>query len=388
MYRGDPARDGHPRGATLTADQATRLAPAWTKTLDGAIDGTPVVAGRLVVAAGENGEIAAFDLGSGAPRWSRRGLGSFSGSPAVAGSRVVAGTLTGHVYAFDVGSGRVVWDWRATGNEPAIWASPAVFGDLVLVGIGSQYGDQPLEPGAVAGLELSSGALRWRFCVEAGCTPGGGVWSSVAMDTAGRAFVGVGNPDDGVYAFDPATGRRIWSASLHPDAGRDLDVGATPIVASVGGREVVAVGSDGGLFDMLDAATGAVIWSRFLVAGSAVHGLIASPAYDGTAFYVPSAGSPTGVFALDPAAGSIRWEHATDLPVYSAPAAGKQVLLFGLGDVFGDPHRGALVALSTTDGSVLWSYDTHQSVFSAPAISGSVVIVGDSAGSLRAFRPR
>jgi outer membrane protein assembly factor BamB len=386
MYRGDLARDGHPGGVTLTADEASRLAPAWMASLDGAIDGTPVVSGGLVVAGSEGGEIAAFDLGSGAPRWSKRGLGGFSGSPAVAGGRVVAGTLTGHVYAFDLASGREVWDWRATGNEPAVWASPAVVGHMVVVGIGSQYGDQPLEAGAVAGLDAATGALRWRFCIEAGCVPGGGVWSSVAVDAAGRAFVGTGNPDDGVYAFDPATGRRLWAVSLHPDAGRDLDVGATPIVASAGGREVVAVGSDGGLFDMLDAASGAVIWSRFLVAGSAVHGLIASPAYDGSAFYVPSAGSPVGMFALEAATGSIRWEHATDLPVYSAPAVGKQVLVFGLGDVFGDPEHGAVVALSATDGAVVWSYDTHRSVFSAPAIAGAAVIAGDSGGTLWAFR--
>ena len=149
---------------------------------------------------------------------------------------------------------------------------------------------------------------------------------------------------------------------------------------------MVAVGSDGGLFDMLDASTGDVVWSRFLVAGSAVHGLIGSPAYDGTSLYVPSASSPTGMFALDPATGAIQWEQVTELPVYSAPAVGKGVLVFGTGDVFGDAHRGGLIALSTTDGAVVWTFDTHQSVFSAPAIAGSTLVVGDSGGSVRAFR--
>jgi polyvinyl alcohol dehydrogenase (cytochrome) len=386
MYRGDLARDGHPDGVSLTADQAGHLKPSWTAHMDGAVDGTPVVVGNTVIAASEKGSIAAFDLGSGAGVWNRIGLGAFSGSAAVAGSVVVAATVTGHVYAFDLGDGHALWDWSATGNKPAIWSSPAIYGKTVLVGIGSQYGDQPLEAGGVAGLDLSTGALAWRFCIKSGCAPGGGVWSSVAVDAGGRAFVGTGNPDDGVYSFDAATGRKLWAVSIHPDAGQDLDVGATPIVAVVGGREVVAVGSDGGLFDMLDAATGDVIWSRFLVAGSAVHGLIASPAFDGAAFYVPSASSPTGVFALDPATGAIQWERLTD-PVFSAPALGRRVLVFGTGDVFGDPHRGGLLALSTTDGAVLWTYDTHQSVFSAPAIAGTTVVVGDSGGSVLAFRP-
>jgi len=386
MYRGDLARDGHPDGVALTADEAGRLKPAWTAHLDGAVDGTPVVAGNTVIAASEKGSIAAFDLGTGAPIWSRSGLGDFSGSAAVEGGLVVAATLSGRVYAFDLRDGRAMWDWGATGNKPAIWSSPAIYGKTVIVGIGSQYGDQPLEAGAVAGLDLATGAQVWRFCIESACAPGGGVWSSVAVDAAGHAFVGTGNPDDGVYAFDAATGNKLWAASLHPDAGQDLDVGATPIVALVGGREVVAVGSDGGLFDMLDAATGDVIWSRFLVAGSAVHGLIASPAYDGVSFFVPSASTPTGMFALDPATGVIQWERLTD-PVYSAPAVGTHVLVFGTGDALGDAHRGGLIALSTSDGAVLWTFDTHQSVFSAPAIAGTTVVVGDSGGSVLAFRP-
>jgi len=388
MFRGDLARDGHPDGAALTAEQAGRLEPAWTAHLDGAVDGTPVVVGNTVIAASEKGSIAAFDLASGVTLWSKSGLGDFAGSAAVDGGVVVAATLTGHVYAFDLRDGHTIWDWHATGNKPAIWASPAIYGKRVLVGVGSQSGDQPLEAGMVTGLDLSTGAEAWRFCIEAACAPGGGVWSSVAVDAGGRAFVGTGNPDDGVYSFDAATGNKLWAVSLHPDAGHDLDVGATPIVTLVGGREVVAVGSDGGLFDMLDAGTGDLIWSRFLVAGSAVHGLIASPAYDGTSFYVPSASTPTGVFALDPGTGAIQWEQVTELPVYSAPAVAKRVLVFGTGDVFGDAHRGGLIALSTTDGSVVWTFDTHQSVFSAPAIAGTTLLVGDSGGSVRAFRPR
>jgi outer membrane protein assembly factor BamB len=386
MYRGDLSRDGNPSGVALTTEQASHLKPAWTAALDGAVDGTPVVAGNTVIAGSEK-EIAAIDLASGRTVWSNRGLGSFSGSPAVSGNVVVAATLTGHVYAFDLGSGRRLWDWKAGGIEPAFWASPAIYGKLVLISVGSQYGDQPLEPGAITALDLSSGAQQWRFCIEAECAPGGGVWSSVAVDAAGRGFVGTGNPDDGVLSFDASTGKKLWVAQLHQDGGQDIDVGATPIVAFVGNREVVAVGSDGGLFDMFDAVSGKLIWSRFLVTGSAVHGLIASPAYDGTSFFVPSTSSPTGLFALDPATGSIQWEQGSDLPVYSAPALGKRVLIYGTGDALGDPRHGSLVALSTTDGSVAWTYDMHQSVLSAPAISGTTVIVGDTHGSVRAFSP-
>src|SRR5438477_6492486 len=125
---------------------------------------------------------------------------------------------------------------------------------------------------------------------------------------------------------------------------------------------------------------------HFPVAGNACHGLSGPPPYAGTSLYVPSASTPTGMFALDPATAAIQWEQVTELPVYSAPAVGKGVLVFGTGDVFGDAHRGGLIALSTTDGAVVWTFDTHQSVFSAPAIAGSTLVVGDSGGSVRAFR--
>jgi len=138
---------------------------------------------------------------------------------------------------------------------------------------------------------------------------------------------------------------------------------------------------------MLDAATGAAVWTRFVVPGSAVHGLIASPAFDGTAVYVPSASPPTGMNALDPATGEYFWQQLTDLPIYSAPAAGADVVVFGTGDVFGDPGAGKMLALSTRDGSVVWSYDMKSSVVSAPAISGDDVLVGDTAGALTAFGP-
>jgi outer membrane protein assembly factor BamB len=118
-----------------------------------------------------------------------------------------------------------------------------------------------------------------------------------------------------------------------------------------------------------------------------VHGLLASPAYDGTAFFAASAGDPTGVLALNPTDGLVRWRHLTDLPVYSAPVVGEGVVLFGIGAVFGDVSRGSIEALSASDGSILWSYDTHSAVRSGPALAGDLLVVGDYAGDVMEFRP-
>jgi len=387
MYRGDLARDGHPPAATLTASEATRLRLAWRASAGAAVEGTPAVAGGLVVVGTEGGSAEAFDERTGAIAWRLNGLGAISGSPAVAGSLVFVGTLTGRLYGIELATGRERWEWSAPGTKPAIWSSPGVVGGAVVVGIASQYGDTPLEAGRVIAVGAATGHLLWSACVEAGCAPGGGVWSSAAFDGAGRGYVGTGNPDDAVLAFDAATGRRLWAMSLYPDLDRDLDVGATPIVLRLGGREVVAEGSNGGVFAVLDASTGTIVWKSTLVEGSAVHGLIASPAFDGTTIYVPSASPPTGMFALDPGSGAVRWRHATDLPVYSAPVACDGLIVFGTGDVFGDRHRGELFALSAADGSVLWSFDVRSAVFGGPAAAGSTVVAGDEDGEVLAFRP-
>jgi outer membrane protein assembly factor BamB len=387
MYRGDLLRDGHPETATLDVSAAGHLAPAWRAFINGPVDGSPAVADGMVVAGSHGGWLAAFSASTGAIQWADGGLGPISGSPAIDGGRVIVGTLSGQVRAFDLANGRQLWDWKAPGDQPAIWSSPTVYLTFVLAGIGSQYGDSPLEAGRMAALDLATGREVWELCVRAACTPGGGIWSTPAIDSAGRAFVGVGNPDDGVLAFDAMTGKRLWEHAFYADDGRDLDVGASPVVFGTGTHEVVAVGSVAGVFNALDAATGTVVWSDDLVSGSAVHGLTASPGYDGTRLFVGSASPPNGMFALNASDGRVLWRHETDLPVYSSPAVAEGVVLFGTGAVFGDTTVGSIVALSTSDGQVLWTYDTHSAVRSSPAIAGRLVVAGDAKGDVFAFRP-
>jgi outer membrane protein assembly factor BamB len=390
MYRGDLARDGHPAEATLNASVAKHLKAAWQVEMSGAINGTPAVAGGMVFAASGGGVVAAYRLDSGAMLWQLPRLGAIFSSPTVAAGQVIVGTLTGHVIAIGL-DGTLRWDSTVPGFKPAIWSSPTVYGQLVLAGVSSQYGDEPLEDGAVIAFDLATGSQMWELCARvvprAGCVVGDGIWSTPAIDAAGRGYVGVGNPDDGVLAFEVATGKPLWFTSFHTDAGRDVDVGATPIVLQLAGREVIAVGSNAGVFKVLDSASGAVVWSRDLVNGSAVHGLLASPGYDGNYFYIPSAGTPSGLYALAVTDGKTAWTNHAGLPIYSAPAIGKGVVVFGTGDVFGDPNEGGMVALSSRDGTVLWTNDLHSAVFSGPAISGNTVLVGDSRGDLIAFRP-
>lgn len=388
MFRGDLSRDGHPSTATLDSGAAARLAVAWRAGMAGAVDGSPAVSEGRVVAGSQGGRLAAYDASTGSRLWEVVGLGPIAGSPSIAGHRVFAGSLSGHVRAFGLARGERLWDWKAPGVAPAIWSSPAVYGSLLLVGVGSQFGDTPLEVGRMIALDVATGREAWATCAMAGCDPGGGIWSTPAVDAAGRAFVGVGNPVDGILAFSASSGSRLWTYSFYADAARDLDVGASPVLLDVAGREAVGVGSVAGVFKLLDASSGAVIWSDELVSGSPVHGLIASPGFDGTNLYVGSASAPTGMFALNPKGGGVIWRRQTDQAVYSSPAVGSGALVFGTGVVFGDLRSGSIIALASRDGHVLWSFDAHSAVHSSPAIAGNLVVVGDSNGDLFAFRPK
>lgn len=387
MFRGDLARDGHPPSATLNDTAARRLALSWQARLEGAVDGTPAVSDGMVVAGSMGGELAAYAEASGRTVWEDSGLGPISSSATIDGDRVLIGTLNGHVLALDLSDGKQLWDWTSPGDQPAIWASPTVYRGVVVIGSASPYGDTPLEPGRISGLDAATGRQLWTTCLRGGCQVGDGVWSTPSIDAGGVAYVGVGNPEDGVRAFDPRTGAPLWGVSLYPDAGNDLDVGSSPVVFEDAGREVLAVTSVAGTIALLDARTGGMIWSRSLVAGSAVHGLLATAAFDGTSLFAASASPPTGVFALRPD-GSQRWMHATGLAVYSAPAAARGVVVFGTGNVFGDLSAGSVVAVSTLDGSTLWSYDTGSAVRSSPAVAGDLVAIGDHSGDLLVFRPR
>ena len=78
MFRGDLSRDGHPPGATLTRDQLKHYRLKWSHTLNGAVDGTPVVVNGLVYAASFGGRLDAYHLDDGARRLVER-LGGDSG---------------------------------------------------------------------------------------------------------------------------------------------------------------------------------------------------------------------------------------------------------------------------------------------------------------------
>ncbi len=117
----------------------------------------------------------------------------------------------------------------------------------------------------------------------------------------------------------------------------------------------------------------------------------------------------------------ILWQYKDgDSPIFSSPAVGKDVVVFGsrdkrihclrlndgkevwnfetLGQVDRSPvicldkvvvgsNDGRLYLLRLTDGKELWSYQIGEPIVSSPAVVGGIVVVGCDDGYVYAFGP-
>lgn len=183
-----------------------------------------------------------------------------------------------------------------------------------------------------------------------------GGYAEVAI-TPGRAFtMEARNGRDDVVAFDPASGRELWRATVGEtyrghDGSHDGPI-ATP---AVDGTDVFAVGPHGVLV-ALDAATGRERWRHDLVgefgASAMIYGFGSSPLVEGTAVIVQTGGEKSrGLLAFDRATGKLLWNAPHGLRgSYSSPAvgtlAGVRQIIAAAGD--------RVYAVSPADGRLLW----------------------------------
>jgi outer membrane protein assembly factor BamB len=260
---------------------------------------------------------------------SRQGYAGVGGSPAVVGGRVYFSALTGKLYCLDASSFALQWvtDLRHTDlahNQPVEhggaaksegWSSPLVANGRVYVGFGE--GEDPdgvaARYGFVYCLDAASGNVVWLFCTNhfgggdnnpnvippatfSGVPPapftkaannpvntGAAPWSSAAYDAGlDRIYIGTGNakPDDplpdpkyasGMLSLDASTGefkkffQPAKSDNYRPNFDMDVDVPGGPTVFSRNGQRVVGIGTKGGSYFVLNAASLAVLQRRQLL---------------------------------------------------------------------------------------------------------------------------
>jgi outer membrane protein assembly factor BamB len=231
-WRG-PSGQGLVRGSGYPDRWSETENVAWKVEVPGTGNSSPIVWGDQIVMAtsydrGARKSLIAFSRTDGRRLWetfapdgpaerAHQKNGHASGTPATDGSRVYAYLGNHGLFAVDM-SGKAIWH-QPVGPFDAYHGtagSPLLYRDRVIV-----YQDQRA-PGAsfVAAFDAATGRQLWRTPRRE--TVGWG--TPIAVRAGGRDEIIVSSMHR-VYAYDPDTGKELWSA-----AGNLVEVIPTPVV--------------------------------------------------------------------------------------------------------------------------------------------------------------
>lgn len=200
---------------TVYAWHIANGAEAWRRPTGGRVRSSPAVSDSTIYVGSFDGTVYALDARTGVERWTYETEGtalnsanfgydrrSIQSSPVVADSTLLVGSRDGHLYALDRTTGRLRWKvahdetswiiatpavrdslvidassdahfvhalrlrdgtetWRVK-TYHSVWASPLVSGNLAIVAEGRYDG---FGRGVVRGLDVATGAERWRLVV-------------------------------------------------------------------------------------------------------------------------------------------------------------------------------------------------------------------------------
>ena len=212
--------------------------------------------------------------------------------------------------------------------------------------------------------------------------PVGPAWSSFAVQD-GRFYTQEQRGDDEIVAcYDVATGKLVWK---HLDRARfwESNAGpgprATPTLSN--GRVYTHGGT--GIVNVLDAATGNVVWSRNSVTDTGTKvpawGIASSPLVVDDIVVVAAAGN---LVAYDLGSGKPRWTGPAGHTGYSSPQllninGVTQIVLL---------HSNGVTSVAPADGKLLWEHEWSGEPIVQPAVAASgdlLISVSESSGLRR-----
>ncbi len=449
--------DGHPGvdeantrnvKGPIDSSSVNELQPAWRVRLTGqstygSYASTPIIAGGVVYSQDLASNVQAIDLESGEVLW-EMSFESPSHGPnglAVAEGLVFGGTADS-AFALDQETGKQVWSTKlAKQSTESIDMAPGVHDGMVYVATVPVTATEDYGAGAVGtlyALDGKTGKEAWHFDTvpadlwgHKDVNSGGGLWYPPSFDSKGGMYFGTGNPGplpgttkfpwgqsrpgdnhyaDSLVKLDAKTGKLQWYYQETPHNIYDWDFQDSPVLLSVGGRELAIGAGKSGYVVAVDAKTGKPVWRRSVgehnghdqdplyamrgeyskiktgeVFPGEIGGVIAPMATDGKTLFVPvinhsmvvKSGSEiaeesaaTGeLVGLDAATGKVEWQTKFTGPAYGAPVVSNDV-------VFETTAEGIVHALTTKAGGELWSAQLPSGTNAGVMLNGDMLVAG------------
>ena len=436
-------------GGPINSSNVATLASAWTlpittKSEYGSYSSAPIISGGVIYSQDLESNVQAIDLQTGKVIWTKIYESPDQGpNGLVVQGGIVFGATTSAAFALNEKTGQQLWSVTLARNEhEGIDMAPGYHDGIVYVSTVPGNATQFYEGegvGTLWALEAKTGRKLWHFDTvpedlwsptNVDINTGGGLWYAPAFDEHGNMYVGTGNPGpfpgtkqfpwgssrpgpdlytDSIVKLNATTGQIKWYYQLTPHDLYDHDLQDPPILANVGGRQVVIAAGKGGIVIALDAETGKLLWKRpvgthnghdndnlYALKGEysklktpetvypgLLGGVIAPMATNGSTVFVPvvnhsvtitSQGqteeqSPLEgeVVALEAATGAVKWDQKLASADFGAATAVNDIVLV-------PAFSGKLFAFDDSNGSVAWETQLPAGINTGVSVSGDTVV--------------
>jgi outer membrane protein assembly factor BamB len=436
-------------GGPIDSATVAKLAVAWSLPLSakseyGSYASAPVISNGVVFSQDLDSNVQAIDLKTGKVIWTKTYDSPDQGPNGlvVQGGRVY-GATTNAAFALDEKTGEQLWSVALARNgHEGIDMTPGYHDGIVYVSTvpgNTTHFYEGEGVGILWALEGRTGRKLWHFDTvpedlwspeNVDINSGGGLWYSPAFDEHGSMYIGTGNPGpfpgtsqfpwgssrpgpnlytDSIVKLNATTGKLEWYYQLTPHDLYDHDLQDPPILANIGGRQLVIAAGKGGIVLALDAQTGKLVWKRPVgihnghdndgiyamkheyaklklpetVYPGLLGGVIAPMATNGSTVFVPvvnhsvtyttptepqESGPATGeLVALNAATGAVRWVERLPAAAYGAATAVNDL-------VFATTFAGKVYAFNAGNGSVAWETQLAAGTNTGVSVSGDTLL--------------